>query len=42
MNSTRQHHRSSTDWLLESQWAPYFDAVTHHLSEWRAFSAWLG
>ena len=33
MNSTRRLHRKSTDWLLESQLAPYIDTFTHYLSE---------
>lgn len=35
MNSTRQPHRRPTDWLLDSQLAPYVDAFTHYLSERR-------
>ncbi len=33
MNSTQQLHRSPTDWLHESQLAPYVDALTQYLSE---------
>lgn len=35
MNSARQLRRSPTDWLRESQLAPYIDAFTHHLTERR-------
>ena len=35
MNSTRRFHRNSTNWLLDSQLAPYVDAFTHHLTEHR-------
>ena len=35
MDSTRHLHRSPSDWLLESEIAPYVDAFTHHLGERR-------
>ena len=36
MNSTtRRLSRNSTDWLLNSQLAPYVDAFTHHFNEGR-------
>jgi len=42
MNSTRGLHRNATNWLLESQFAPYFDAFTHHLTERRYASHTVG
>lgn len=42
MNSTQRLHRKSTDWLLESQLAPYIDTFTHYLSERRYASRTIG
>jgi integrase/recombinase XerC len=33
MNSPTRRHHNSTDWLLESQLAPYVDAFSRHLTE---------
>jgi integrase/recombinase XerC len=42
MESTRQLYRKPTDWLLASQFAPYVDAFTHHLTEGRYASHTVG
>jgi integrase/recombinase XerC len=42
MESTRRLHRKPTDWLLASQFAPYLDAFTHHLTEGRYASRTIG
>lgn len=38
MNSPQQLHRRPTDWLLDSQLAPYVDTFTHYFSK-RRYSA---
>lgn len=42
MNSPTRLHRNSTDWLLESQLAPYVDAFVRHLAERRYASGTVG
>src|ERR1700674_2256936 len=42
LESTRQLYRKPTDWLLASQFAPYVDAFTHHLTEGRYASHTVG
>ena len=42
MESTRRLRRKPTDWLLASQFAPYVDAFTHHLTEGRYASHTIG
>ena len=42
MSSTTRLHRNSTDWLPESQLAPYVDAFTRHLTERRYASRTVG
>ena len=42
MESTRRLHRNPTNWHLASQFAPYVDAFTHHLTERRYASRTVG